>query len=180
MKAFVIIVVIIIVVVAVVCVLYRIGKNAQKELPNTSKKELEKKYISNNPNTIYAQRAFVENLDKLLPYFSGVSEITIDKQGLTDAIISINNDDLISIWKNMMDKPDLWINQISAWGVKPEFCQSFVAMEKHKALYVTADNKELELGEKYEVTSASWILTTNEDGRVIKKIVKKGIVNKKQ
>jgi hypothetical protein len=52
-------------------------------------------------------------------------------------------------------------------------------MEKHKAQYVTADNSELELGERYAVTSACWILTTNEDGKSIKKIVKKGTVIKK-
>lgn len=74
-------------------VFYMIGKKS------TNKKNISEKYIKSNPNTIQAQRAFVENLDKLLPYFSGVTEIKIDKQGLTDAIIGINNEDLIAIWK---------------------------------------------------------------------------------
>lgn len=151
-------------------VFYMIGKKS------TNKKNISEKYIKSNPNTIQAQRAFVENLDKLLPYFSGVTEIKIDKQGLTDAIIGVNNEDLIAIWKKMVDRPDLWLNQMAAWGVKPDMCQSFVAMEKHKAQYVTADNSELELGVRYTVTSACWIHTTN-DG--VKKIVKKGIVIKK-
>jgi hypothetical protein len=50
-------------------------------------------------------------------------------------------------------------------------------MEKHKEQYVTEDHSELRLGERYTVTSACWILTTNEG---IKRIVKKGIVIKKQ
>lgn len=153
---------------------YRVGKKNMKETP---KRETPvSKYIKDNPNTIQAQRAFVENLDKLLPYFSGATEIKVDKQGLTDVIIGINNEDLIAIWKKMVDRPGLWLNQMAAWGVKPDMCQSFVAMEKHKAQYVTADNSELELGERYAVTSACWIHTTNEG---VKKIVKKGIVIKK-
>lgn len=155
---------------------YRIGKKNMKE--PVEKNDVSAKYIKSNPNTIQAQRAFIENLDKLLPYFKGVTEIKIDKQGLTDAIISINNEDLIAIWKKMADRSDLWINQMAAWGVKPDLCQSFVAMEKHKAQYMTTDNSELVLGEKYMVTSACWILTTNEDGKSVKKVVKKGIVTK--
>ena len=155
---------------------YRIGKKNMKE--PVEKNDVSAKYIKSNPNTIQAQRAFVENLDKLLPYFSGVTEIIVDKQGLTETIIDINNDDLIAIWRKMSDRTDLWLNQMAAWGVKPDLCQSFVAMEKHKALYMTTDNSELVLGEKYMVTSACWILTTNEDGKSIKKVVKKGIVTK--
>ena len=153
---------------------YRIGKKNMKE--PAEKNDVSAKYIKNNPNTIQAQRAFIENLDKLLPYFSGATEIKVDKQGLTDAIIGINNEDLIAIWKKMADRPELWINQMAAWGVKPDLCQSFVAMEKHKAQYIASDNSELELGERYVVTSACWIHTTNEG---VKKIVKKGTVIKK-
>lgn len=158
-------------------VFYRIGKKNKKGSSNDGTPV--SKYIKSNPNTIQAQRAFVENLDKLLPYLSGVTDIKIDKQGLTDAIININNEDLVAIWKKMVDRPDLWINQMAAWGVKPDLCQSFVAMEKHKAQYLTTDNSELVLGEKYTVTSACWILTTNEDGKSVKKVVKKGIVTKR-
>lgn len=153
---------------------YRIGKKNMKETPE--KETPVSKYIKDNPNTIEAQRAFIANLDKLLPYFSGVTEIKIEKQDLTDAIIGINNEDLIAIWKKTADRPDLWINQMAAWGVKPDLCQSFVAMEKHKAQYVSADNSQLELGERYVVTSACWFHTTNEG---VKKVVKKGIVIKK-
>lgn len=155
---------------------YRIGNKNKKETPKNETPV--SKYIKSNPNTIQAQRAFVENFDKLSRYFSGATQIKIDKEGLTDAIISINNEDLIAIWKKMANRPDLWINQMAAWGVKPDLCQSFVAMEKHKAQYMTTDNSELVLGEKYMVTSACWILTTNEDGKSVKKVVKKGIVTK--
>lgn len=153
---------------------YRIGKKNMKE--PVEKNDVSTKYIKNNPNTIHAQRAFIENLDKVLPYFKGATDIKVDTQGLTETIIDINNDDLIAIWGKMVDRPDLWLNQMAAWGVKPDLCQSFVAMEKHKAQYVTADNSELELGERYTVTSACWIHTTNEG---VKKIVKKGTVIKK-
>lgn len=155
---------------------YRVGKKNKKK--PVEKNDVSEKYIKSNPNTIQAQRAFVENFDKLSPYFSGAIQIKIDKEGLTDAIISINNEDLIAIWKKMADRPELWINQMAAWGVKPDLCQSFVAMEKHKAQYMTTNNSELVLGEKYTVTSACWILTTDKDGKSVKKVVKKGIVTK--
>ena len=152
---------------------YRIGKKNMKEPVE------ENDVFKNNPNTINAQRAFIKNLDKLLPYFSGATEIKVDKQGLTETIIDINDDDLIAIWKQMFDRTDHWISQMAAWGVKPDSCQSFVAMEKHKSQYVTTDNSELEIGERYAVMSACWILTTNEDNKSVKKVVKKGIVTKK-
>ena len=155
---------------------YRIGKRNMKE--PVEKNDVSAKYIKSNPNTIQAQRAFIENLDKLLPYFSGVTEIKIDKQGLTDAIIGLNNEDLIAIWKKMVVRPDLWLDQMAAWGVKPDLCHSFVAMEKHKAQYMTTDNSVLVLGEKYIVILACWIYTTNEDGKIVKKVVKKGVVTK--
>ncbi|MBR6847418.1 MAG: hypothetical protein IKM74_04735 [Bacteroidales bacterium] len=155
---------------------YRIGKKKTSDTPKNENPA--SKTIKSNPNTIQAQQAFLKNLNRLLPFFSGVSEIKIDTEGLTDAIITINDEDLIAFWKKMVNRPDLWLSQMAAWGVKPDLCQSFVAMEKHKAQYMTTDNSELVLGEKYTVTSACWILTTNEDGKIIKKVVKKGIVTK--
>ena len=147
---------------------YRIGKKSIDE------KNVSEKYVKRNPNTIQAQKAFLDNLPVLMPFFKGVSEIQIDKQGLTDAIIGINNDDLIALWNVTLNRPELFINQMAAWGIKADTCLNFVALDKHKAMYSTEDGTELILGERYNVASACWILTTDEG----KRVVKKGIVNK--
>ena len=71
---------------------YRVGKNSQKKEPGSSKGTTidPNKYIKSNPSTPKANQAFIKNIEKLIPYVNGVTEITIDKSGLTDAIISIN------------------------------------------------------------------------------------------
>lgn len=161
-------------------VFYLVGKRSHtksstsESVPDPS---LASKVFKANPSTIQAQQAFIDNLDKILPFFSGVSSIQIDRDGLTDAIIDINDEDLVSLWRRMIDRPELWINQMAAWGVKPESCISFVAMPKHQEMYSVSDGTNVELGKKYLVKSACWVRTiTKQDGSVAKEIVRKGIV----
>ncbi len=158
---------------------YRVGKKSQVKEPESSRETTidPNKYIKSNPNTPKAKQAFIENIEKLMPFVKGVTEIAIDKAGLTDAIISINDEDLTALWKQMINRPELWVNQMAAWGVAPDACKGFTAMEKHKALYSSKDGKELQLGQKYKVLSACWLHTTTENnGNTVKKVVKKGIV----
>lgn len=158
---------------------YRVGKNSQKKEPESSGETTidPNKYIKSNPNTPKAKQAFIGNIEKLMPYVDGVAEITIDKSGLTDAIISINDDDLTALWKQMINRTELWVNQMAAWGVAPDARKGFAAMEKHKELYTTKDDKELQLGQRYNVLSACWLYTTTDsNGTTRKKVVKKGIV----
>lgn len=155
-------------------------KNPEAKKPAVSPKSdsPEDKYISKNPSTPKAKKAFLENLPKLLPYFSGVSEIIIDKKGLTDAIIDINDADLTALWNQTIDKPEMWINIMASFGVAADNRTEFAAMEKHLEMYSSIDDSPLEVGSRYSVLSACWILTESVEGKTIKKVVKKGLVEK--
>lgn len=130
-----------------------------------------------NPSTPKAKQAFLNNIDRLVPFFSGVKDITIDKNGLTDAIIDINDDDLLALWHQTMNNPKMWITLMASFGLSADARTVFVAMDIHKTMYTTNDGSEIQLGLRYSVISACWILTTtDEDGRSVKKVVKKGMV----
>ena len=60
------------------------------------------------------------------------------------------------------------------WGLKPEYCTSFVATEKDKEMYETLNGEAVIKGYKYVVNSPCWILT--DDTQSKKTIVLKGIV----
>ena len=127
-----------------------------------------------NINMAAAQKAFFTNLNKFVPLLNG-SKIDLDKW--SDAVIDTNDEDLTALWYKMVNRPDLWINQMASWGLKQERCESFTAMDKHIRLYATVNGAEITLGQKYIVKSPCWLLTSqDENGRVIKKVVKKGIV----
>ena len=158
---------------------YRVGKKSQVKEPESSRETTidPNKYIKSNPSTPKANQAFIKNIEKLMPYVNGVSEITIDKSGLTDAIISINDEDLTALWKQLINRTELWLDQMAAWGVAPDARKGFTAMGKNKELYTPNDGKEIQLGQRYNVLSACWLYTTTDgNGTTVKKVVKKGIV----
>lgn len=127
-----------------------------------------------NINMAAAQKAFLTNLHKFVPL---LNDSKIDSNKWSDAVIDINDDDLMALWYKMVNRPDLWVNQMASWGLKQERCEAFTAMDKHIQLYATANGTEITLGQKYIVKSPCWLLTSqDENGRVIKKVVKKGIV----
>lgn len=174
---------------------YRMGKRNGREQPQQQASQQpqqplqqpqqqqpsQEPYIKENPNTPQAKVAFLNNLSRLMPFFSGVSEIKIDRENLTDVIIDINDEDLTGLWNKMVNRPELWINQMAAWGVAPDTRQEFMAMEKHLELYSTKQGEAIEIGKQYKVLSACWILTTTDDkGASTKKVVKKGIAEPKQ
>ena len=155
------------------------NKPANPQKPESPKpKSPEDKYISENPSTPKAKKAFLENLSKLMPFFTGVTEINVDKKGLTDAIIDINDADLISLWNQTIDKPEKWINIVNSFGVAADNRTEFVAMEKHLEMYSLIDDSPLEVGSRYSVLSACWILTESVNEKTTKRVVKKGIVEK--
>ena len=157
------------------------SQQPQQPLQQQQQQPSQEPYIKENPNTPQAKVAFINNLSRLMPFFSGVSEIKIDRENLTDVIIDINDEDLTGLWNKMVNRPELWINQMAAWGVAPDTRQEFMAMEKHLELYSTKQGETIEIGKQYKVLSACWILTTTDDkGASTKKVVKKGIAEPKQ
>lgn len=161
---------------AVVCALafvfYLIGR--KKSGDNRNPKYLPP--LKPNPNTPKAKKAFLDNLPKFMPYFSGVSEIIVDRDGMSDAVVDLNDDDLIALWNQTKDNPKMWINQMAAFGVSADSRTEFVAMNKHKEMYSLEGGGEIQEGIRYKVLSACWIQTLSELEKTVKKVVKKGIV----
>ena len=162
-------------------IFYCIGKKKPKENKMTPPKKPESpedKYIQKNPSTPKAKKAFLENIQQFLPYFTGITDIKVDKNKLTEAIISVNDSDLTALWNQTMNEPEKWFNLIASFGLAPDNRTEFVAMDKHSEMYSLIDGSPLENGVRYTVLSACWILTETVDDKVVKRVVKKGIVDR--
>lgn len=130
--------------------------------------------ISVNPvRTGSAKEAFLKNLKGFLPLLDNLITDTYDKALWSEAMVSIDNKELLELWRKALVKPKVWLNLLASWGLSYDACMEFVAIAGREELYQTKDNSPLIVGKKYKVLSNAWILTSNE-GK--KSIIKKGIV----
>lgn len=121
-----------------------------------------------------AKEAFVENVKKFVPNLNTLLDGTYNSSQWTEIIVDINNDELTSLWKKANKKVDYILRIFGMWGLKPEYCTSFVATENNKEMYETINGESIIKGNKYVVKSPCWILT--DDTQSKKTIVLKGIV----
>ena len=146
-------------------------KNVKKEKNNTDDSNIsikEKEWIP-------ADIAFQENLEKFKPLLRGVSKTKIsNKEEWTSLIVSINNDDLIAMWKAAINRPDLWMTYLQTFGLQIDLLDSFEALEEYKEMYDTSDGTPLQMGKIYKVVSTCWIYT---DENNYKSVALKGVVS---
>lgn len=121
-----------------------------------------------------AKEAFVENLDKFVPKLNTLLDGTYNSSQWSEIIVDINNDELTNLWKRANKKVDNVLRIFGMWGLKPEYCTSFVATEKDKEMYETLNGEAVIKGHKYVVKTPCWILT--DDTQSKKTIVLKGAV----
>ena len=121
-----------------------------------------------------AKEAFVENVKKFVPNLNTLLDGTYNSSQWTEIIVDINNDELTNLWKRANKKSDNVLRIFGMWGLKPEYCTSFVATEKDKEMYETINGESIIKGHKYVVKSPGWILTDDTQSR--NTIVLKGIV----
>ncbi len=123
---------------------------------------------------IPAETAFTDNLDKFKPLLSGVSNSAIiNKKDWTSLVVSINNDELTSMWESAINKPELWITYLQTFGLQIDLLDSFEALEEYKEMYETSDGTPLQIGATYKVVSNCWIYT---DENNQKSVALKGVV----
>ena len=127
-----------------------------------------------NENKQSAKEAFVENVKKFVPNLNTLLDGTYNSSQWTEIIVDINNDELTNLWKRANKKSDNVLRIFGMWGLKPEYCTSFVATENNKEMYETINGESIIKGNKYVVKSPCWILT--DDTQSKKTIVLKGIV----
>lgn len=121
-----------------------------------------------------AEVAIEKNLNKIAPLLRGVTRerITNDNDW-TSLIVSINNDDLIELWKKSVKRPELWVTYLQTFNIQMDWVDSFVGLEEYKELYENEDGNEIEVGIKYSVVAPCWIHT---DANNQKSVILKGIV----
>lgn len=110
-----------------------------------------------------AKVAFLENLDRFKALLPTLCDGSFKSSDWTDNIIDIDNDELTMYWKKAHTSVDAWLRLLASWGLKPENCVSFIAMEVHKKMYVTIDGAEITLGQSYNVSQKCWIQTDSDN-----------------
>lgn len=115
-----------------------------------------------------AKDSFIENLDRFIPYLDNYrSKPGFEKW--TEQIVDINNDDLTHYWEIYCNDLGTWDRIMLSWGLKKDTCKSFTYMEKYSTAYALLNNERPVEGKKYRVVSGCWILTENQQKRIIKK-----------
>ncbi len=110
-----------------------------------------------------AKVAFLENLDRFKSLLPTLCNGSFNSSDWTDNIIDINNDELTMYWKKAHTSVDAWLRLLASWGLKPDNCTSFKAMEIHKKMYVTKDGAEIVMGQSYNVIQKCWIQTNSDN-----------------
>ena len=145
-------------------------KPGKKEEPRETPKPAPEEPSKN----MSAKEAFVENLDKFVPKLNTLLDGTYNSTQWSEIIVDINNDELTNLWKRANKKVDNVLRIFGMWGLKPEYCTSFVATEKDMEMYETLNGDAVIKGHKYIVKTPCWILT--DDTQSKKTIVLKGAV----
>lgn len=114
-----------------------------------------------------AKVAFLENLPRFKHLLPTLCDGTFNSSDWTDDIIDINNDELIEYWKKVHTSDKAWLRLLASWGLKPDNCISFKAMEVHKKMYVTKDGAEITLGQSYNVIQKCWIQTDSDNHKKV-------------
>ena len=132
-------------------------------------------------NKNQARRAFLEHIDEFAPYLSTLNNESFDRFKWTEIIVTINDNDLIELWKkyvSVADTQERWTRLLASWQIKSDNCKSFTCVKEDNILAYTLPNGDaITIGAKYKVESSCWVQTlVDEEGNVEKKIISKGIV----
>lgn len=131
--------------------------------------------IVRKPNSKPAKDAFIENITLIKPLLENLSGDSYQGNKWNDLILSLNSDELISMWSKIQEKPESVIRILAAWGIKPDSCTSFYCTGNEDEMYSDLNSEKLEQGVKYNVVKKCWLLTNN-DGQ--KTVIVKGEVRK--
>ncbi len=144
---------------------------------------IEPAYQSRIPVSIHsrgtAREAFMANIDSLSPLLRSLESEQPVPSVINDAIIEINNQELMAIWVRIASSPSAVRRILAMWGIKMETEIKFRTLPHHLDRYVTDDGGQPQSGHTYSVTSPCWILTDRDnEGRILQKVILKGKVRK--
>lgn len=122
-----------------------------------------------------AREALLANLIGLQPLFTALEQNMTPMPEVSDAIIEINNPELMALWVKISKNPESIKRVFAMWGIKKEDEMQFQTQPHHKERYQTSDGGVPEDGAIYKVTSPCWILTeTDKRGVSSKSVIFKG------
>lgn len=122
-----------------------------------------------------AREALLANLIGLQPLFTALEQNLTPIPEISDAIIEINNPELMALWVKISKNPESIKRVFAMWGIKKEDEMQFQTQPHHKERYQTSDGGVPEDGAIYKVTSPCWILTeTDKRGVSSKSVIFKG------
>lgn len=122
-----------------------------------------------------AKDAFLINVPNLAPLFDSLNKGVKFDEAINDAIIEINNQELMQIWVKISKDHKAVLRILSMWGIRREDEIQFQAQSYHIERYDTLEGKSIEYGKTYRVVSSCWIYTRqDENGKSQKSVIIKG------
>lgn len=123
-----------------------------------------------------AKEAFLANVKNLAPLFEALDKGEKFDETITDAIIEINNNDLMNIWVKICKNPNAVLRILASWGIRREDEVQFKPQKHHFERYKLNNGQSLIEGYNYKVLSPCWIYTfIDNDGATHKEVVIKGV-----
>lgn len=122
-----------------------------------------------------AKDAFLINVSNLAPLFDSLNKGVKFNEAINDAIIEINNQELMEIWVKISKDHKAVLRILSMWGIRREDEIQFQPQSYHIERYDTLDGNAIVSGKTYKVVSPCWIYTRyDENGKSIKSVIIKG------
>lgn len=108
-----------------------------------------------------------EHLDEIFPLLRGVSFTKIDNmEDWKNLLISIHNDDLIEMWKDVIARPNLWITYLQTFGIQQDLTSEFTYVPEYDEMY-SCIGDDFNTGDTYSVISPCWIYTDAENHQTV-------------
>lgn len=122
-----------------------------------------------------AKDAFLINVSNLAPLFDSLNKGVKFNEAVNDAIIEINNQELMDIWVKISKDHKAVLRILSMWGIRREDEIQFQTQSHHIERYGTLDGNTVKSGKTYKVVSPCWIYTRqDENGKSQKSVIIKG------
>lgn len=123
-----------------------------------------------------AKEAFLANIKKLAPLFDCLNNGSKFSGTVNDAIIEINNKELMNLWTKICNNHKAVLRVLAMWGIKREDEIQFQAQKHHIERYDLTEGQSISLGKTYKMIYPCWIYTSiNSNGVAQKSVAIKGL-----
>ncbi len=123
-----------------------------------------------------AKDAFVANIANFTSLFEALNTGAKLSEAINDAVIEINNKDLMEMWVKICKDHKAILRILAMWGIKREDEIQFQAQKHHVDRYMLIQGQVINLNKVYKVITPCWIYTsTDNNGIVHKSVAIKGL-----